>query len=152
VDDCVVGLTPADCRLEAEYTEPDEAENPFAGLKRGENVLVLVRPAFGRATIPNGDGESFAMMPGGKALYRIAKKDDPRVIETKRICRAIALRGLRERLQALSFILSGNPSPEAKEFLRQYVESLVGQTEADLMNAKVMLAQLKGDTAPKKSN
>jgi hypothetical protein len=149
VDDCAVGIIPADSRLEAEYTEPDDVSNPFAGLKRGDRVLVLVRPSFGRAIIPNGEGESFAMMPSGKALYRMATKDDPRGIETKRICRAIALPGLRERLQAISYFLTDNPSSEAKSFLREYVETLVRQTESDLKNAKMLSDQLKSNPAPK---
>src|SRR5260370_970839 len=56
VDDSVGYQIPAERRLEAEYTEPEQAENPFAGLKPGGRVLVLVRPSFGLATILNGDG------------------------------------------------------------------------------------------------
>jgi hypothetical protein len=132
-------------RLEAEYTEPEQAENPFAGLKRGDRVLALVRPSFGLATIPNGDSEDFAMMPGRKAIYRMAVAGDPRAEETMRIGRAIAIPGLRERLDAISSIIGNGPSASMKVFLQAYLESMVRQTEADLTWAKALSGQVKSN-------
>jgi hypothetical protein len=144
VDDCVGYPIPAEGRLEADYTEPERAENPFAGLKRGDRVLALVRPSFGLATIPNGDGEDFAIMPGGKAaIYRMAKAGDPTAEETMRIGRAIAIPGLRERLDAISSIIGNGPSPRMKEFLQAYLENVVRQAEADLTWAKALSGQVK---------
>jgi hypothetical protein len=52
------------------------------------------------SAIPNGDGESFAMMPEGKALYRMPTVPDRRADEIMRVCRAIAIPVLRERVDA----------------------------------------------------
>lgn len=136
-------------RASAKYEAPGENlenanfGNLLGGLKRGERVLVLLRPSHGFATLPNGVGERFAMMPVGAPLYRISDAADPIVSDTVRMVKACTVENLQQKITALSAVLEETRSRHIKEFGAQYIAHLVRQTEADLANANTLLKDAK---------
>ena len=113
------------------------------GLKEGDPILALLRPAFGGANLPNCVGESFAFMPKGIALYRVESEDDQNVIDTTNIATVCSIAELSERITAIHSLIEGRPTEHVKSFLAAYVESLVGRTESDLANARQLLKTIK---------
>ena len=72
VAECVPARFPYGNQVTAKYEAPSglgegKFGNLLEGLKEGDRVMVLLRGSSGRATLPNGVGEDFAMMPDRRA-------------------------------------------------------------------------------------
>ena len=138
VSECVPARFPYGNRVTAEYEVPSGLGNTnfgdlLKGLKEGDKVMVLLRPSYGRVTLPNGVGEYFAMMPDrGAPLYRIAKADDHNLSDTIRIVKACTTDNLSQRIVALGVALENSRSRDARNFGAQYLDILVRNTESDL--------------------
>ena len=148
VNDCIPSRFAYGSRVEARYEAPPSTDNAnfgnlMEGLKPGDRVLALIRPSYGRTSLPNGRGETFAMMPGGAPLYRIKSDDDANVIDTINIFRACSTDNLGERIVAINTLLEGKPTAHVKDFCVFYVAILIGQTESDLANARALLKHAK---------
>ncbi len=113
------------------------------GLEIEDSVLVLVRPAYGRAILPTAAGSSYAMMPNGKPLHRIRDQNDPAVTETVGIFRACSAGTLREKTIALGALLQKRPSKKIKQSMVYHLEGLIAQAEGDLANARSLLQHVK---------
>ena len=145
VSECVPARFPYGNRVTAEYEVPSGLDNTnfgnlLEGLKEGDKVMVLLRPSYGRVSLPNGVGETFAMMPDrGAPLYRVAKNDDHNLSDTIRIVKACTTDNLSQRIVAIGVALRKSSSRDVKNFGAQYLEQLVRDTESDLQNAKTLL-------------
>lgn len=134
--------------IEIDYEAAPKQDNANAGdlmrgLKEGDAVLVLLRPAYGGPKLPNCVGESFAFMPNETSLYRVESADDQNVIDTTNIATVCSIAELSERITAISSLLEDAPSEHLKLFFTSYVESLISQTESDLKNARALLKNVK---------
>ena len=146
---CTPAQFPLGNVIEVKYeATPNEEINANAGdlmdgLKRGDTVLVLLRTAYGGPTLPSCIGEYFTFMPDGVSLYRVESADDQNVSDTTNIVSACSIPELSKRIVAISSLMEDEPSDELKLFFSFYVDTLVGQTESDLANARTLLKNVK---------
>ena len=83
------------------------------------------------------------MMPTGKPIYWLIEAGDPVAEETMKLCRALTIVPIQDKLVAISVFLERKPSARARAFLSQYLETVVGQLSADLDNAKALANAVK---------
>ena len=129
--------------VEADYVAPEEGNDIFSSVHSGDRILALIRPQWGRAIIPNGEGEDFAMMPLGKPFYRLNGAADSAAQETMMLCRALTVDPISDKLVAISAFLETNPSAQARSFLSWYLHIIVGQLSSDLSNAEALTRSIK---------
>ena len=131
--------------LEARYVVPkyEKEDSVITGARQGDRILAIIEPQWGSAIIPNGDAESFAMMPTGKPIYWLSEASDPVAEETIKLCRALIVDPIRDKLVAISVFLERKPSARARAFLSRYLEIVIGQLSADLENAKALANAVK---------
>jgi hypothetical protein len=130
--------------VEAHYVAPSyDDENSISAVHDGDRILALIRPQWGTAIIPNGEGEDFAMMPLGKPFYRLNGVADAAAQETMMLCRALTVDPIPDKLVAISAFLKTKPSARARAFLSQYLDTIVGQLSSDLHNAEALASSVK---------
>jgi hypothetical protein len=129
--------------VEADYVSPAEGVHILSAVQGGDRILALIRPQWGRAIIPNGEGEDFAMMPLGKPFYRLNGAADSAARETMMLCRALTVDPISDKLIAISAFLKTNSSAQARSFLSQYLHIIVGQLSSDLSNAQALARSIK---------
>jgi hypothetical protein len=131
--------------LEARYVVPEyEKEGSvITDARQGGRVLAIIEPQWGRAVIPNGDGEYFAMMPTGKPIYWLIEAGDPVAEETMKLCTALTVDPIKDKLVAISVFLERKPSARARAFLSQYLETLIAQLSNGLDIAKALANAVK---------
>lgn len=112
------------------------------GLKPGDRLMVLLEGSKGLLDVLH-EGVRLGMMPGGSAMYRITKSDDPVVAETKSLCRALSTENVRDRLELIGVLVKGKPSEHAKTVLRRSLEALDGQLRGNLEETHRLLKEVR---------
>ena len=130
--------------VEADYVAPTyDGEDIRSAVHDGDWILALIRPQWGKAIIPNGEGEDFAIMPLGKPFYRLNGAADSAAQETMMLCRALTVDPISDKLIAISAFLKTKPSAQARAFLSHYLDAIVGQISSDLSNAEALARSMK---------
>lgn len=109
---------------------------------QGNRFMLLLEGANGLFDVLH-EGVLLGMMPGGSAMYRITKDDDPVVAETKALCRALSTENVQHKLELIGVLMKGKPGERTKAVLRKSLEALDGQLTRNLEETHRLLKEVR---------